>query len=197
MDLWQWVGFDSEGSLCSWLTKAELDTVSTGLEKHYRVGFPCLAGSLVFPLVFGVPEKDLPAMEEPFECDHPLAFRLSLVKDGFGLEPIQPGNTPSLCAVSVLSEWFLGLSETMEMLGFQLEAFTSLKEGGAFGLTLNWPAQSTLGEIFRACVLLRAAMELASYERGFRLKNFVLDLNSRLVEVDSSFASGLRRSTHV
>ena len=197
MNLWQWVAFE-KNHLKTWLAKAQeaklliYSNDSLQFNNLKQVGTPLHASCLIFPLVLGQSQEagifqantnSTFFIQNRFEV---VNFTIRLQKDDESAENIMPSSTCSLKLLSVLGEFTICIAEIVVKLGWTFASFTQSENKDEFCLVTKTPTIHSVEDFYRVTILLRASLEILSYARGFKLRDFVVNYgDKKFVSVDA------------
>lgn len=203
MNLWQWVAFE-KNQLKTWLAKAQetklliYSNESSQFENLIQVGTPLHASCLIFPLVLGQSQeiclanksKDLIFSQHANrELVH---FTIRLQKDDNSNENIMPSSTTVLKLLSVLGDFTVCIAEIVVKLGWTFASFSQSENKEEFSLVTKIPQIHSTAEFYRVLILMRASLEILSYARGFKIRDFMVSYgDEKFISVDSDLWSKL------
>ncbi len=203
MELWQWIALE-DTKLQTWLAQADIPelivprTQAPFVENLVQIGSCLPASCLVFPLVWGVPANEAAGMTQPLTSCKKIkstphwSFQIAFHKDDGGAENVIDAGT-ALKIISVFGEFTSCFTEIIEQLRWDFLSFSRSAQPGFFCLMLAKPEVETTGELLRGLMLMRAAIEILSYSRGFKLASFELCLPLQdPIAIDGSLMSTLK-----
>jgi hypothetical protein len=196
MELWQWITLE-DTQVQTWLGQADIPELivpkaqAPFVQSLVQIGACLQASCLVFPLVWGVPSNQVLEMKQSLvyckkiEISPHWLFQIAFHKDDGGSENIINTQVSALKVTSVFGEFITCFTEIIEQLGWNFLSFSKSANSGFFSLLLAKPEAKTVADLSRGLVLMRAAMEILSYSRGFQLASFELCLSSQdLLAID-------------